>query len=129
MTSPCGCTGTLVIFVPLADNQFDTGLFCFVFYFGLQFIITPVAEHKFLFFCNAYFVFLIFKNKRARLLPDAEIDQFPAVQMKPMVYIPALQVFVFIQCLLFPLGSMSGTAKSNASLNPSLTCLNGKSSV
>src|SRR5690606_19896981 len=116
-------------FFPLSDDQFDTGFFCFVFYFGLQFIITPVAEHKFLFFCNAYFVFLIFKNKSARLLLNAEIDQLPAVQMKPMAYIPAFQVFVFIKCLLFPFGSMSGTAKTNAGLNPSLTCLNGQPSV
>src|SRR5690606_2057845 len=109
MTSPCGFTSTLVIF-KLSNDQFDACLFCFVFYFGLQFIITPVAEHKFLFFCNAYLVFLIFKNKCARLLLDAEIDKLAAIQMKPMTYITTFKIFCFIKCLLFPFCSISERA-------------------
>ena len=116
-------------FFPLSDDQFDTCLFCFIFYFGLQFIITPVAKHKFLFFCNSYLVFLIFQNKGARLLLNAEIDQLPAVEMKPMTYIPTFPIFCFVQRLLFPFGTISRMAESNTALNSFLTGLNRQPAV
>ena len=58
----------------LSYNQFNTRFFSFVFYFGLQFIITPIAKYKFLFFGNPYFVLLIFKNKSRRLLLNTKIN-------------------------------------------------------
>ena len=113
----------------LSYNQFNTRFFSFVFYFGLQFIITPIAKHKFLFFGNPNFVLLIFKNKSRRLMFNTKINKLFAVQMKSMIHIPTFYIFSIVKSLLFAFCSFSRTCRSNAILNPLQASLYSKSSV
>ncbi len=71
-----GVQAPSLCYLLLSNDEFNTRFFSFVFYFGLQFIIPPIAKHKFLFFGNPYFVLLIFKNKcRCLLLNTKSISR------------------------------------------------------
>ena len=111
------------------DQKLDARLFGLISYFNYQIVIAPVPKYEFLRLGDPDLVLLAYQYQRAHLVLDAKVDQFFAVHMDPVAYVPVLLLVKGAHGLQFSLGPLARFGKGGSFLCPSSGCLYGQPTV